>query len=58
MAKAKDAETSPVTYLRTNTVEVGLAPDYPMVAPNYAERRSDSAKNRTGAKHRTPVRSG
>jgi len=33
----------------------GLAPDYPMVAPNYAERRSEFAKkNRTRAKHRTP----
>ena len=38
----------------------GLAPDYPMVAPNYAERRSEFAK-KIGlgrSTDRTPVRSG
>jgi predicted transcriptional regulator len=40
-------------YLRTNynltpdeyRAKWGLAPDYPMVAPNYAKQRSDFAKN-------------
>ena len=40
-------------YLRTNynmtpeeyRTKWGLAPDYPMVAPNYAKQRSDFAKN-------------
>jgi predicted transcriptional regulator len=40
-------------YLRTNynmtpdeyRSKWGLAPDYPMVAPNYAKQRSDFAKN-------------
>lgn len=38
-------------------VKWGLAPDYPMVAPNYAERRSQLAKE-IGLGQKKPERSG
>ncbi len=53
-------------YLRTNynmtpdeyRAKWGLAPDYPMVAPNYAKQRSDFAKNIGLGRDTTRKRSG